>query len=105
MKVKKLEKKLNKLSKYYKVNVVETTQFGSQLKGELAVFIREKSRKNDMWTPIFYLDPPHETLNHQPINSWTLGTKTHIDFWTPEGLKFYIEALKLAEKFLSDKEK
>lgn len=105
MKVKKLEKKLNKLSKYYKVNVVEATQFGSQLKGELAVFIREKSRKNDMWTPIFYLDPPHETLTHQPINSWTLGTKTHIDFWTPEGLKFYIEALKLAEKFLSDKEK
>ncbi|WP_288557770.1 hypothetical protein [uncultured Lactobacillus sp.] len=105
MKVKKLEKKLNKLSKYYKVNVVEATQFGSRLKGELAVFIREKSRKNDMWAPIFYLDPPHETLTHQSVKTWTLGTKTHIDFWTPEGLKFYIEALQLAEKFLSDKEK
>lgn len=105
MKVKKLEKKLNKLSKYYDISVVETTQWGADLKGELAVCLREKKRKDGMWTPIFYLDPPHETLTHQQVNSWTLGTKTHIDFWTPEGLKFYIEALKLADKFLSNKEK
>lgn len=97
MKAKKLEKKLNKLSKYYEVIVKETS-----LKDELAVCIRERG-KEEMWIPIFYLTPPHEVAAHRQVKSWTLGTR--INFWTAEGLKFYIESLNLAEKFLSSKEK
>ncbi len=105
MKVKKLEKKLNNLNEHYEFIVKPATSLESSVKGDLAVSIRNRDSSDQKWTLMFYLMPPHESVIHGGIDCWTIDVKSNIDCWTPKGLKFYIKALKVAEKFLNSKEK